>query len=156
MFWSVLNFGKHKGKTLPQIIFIDPDYFFWAIGAQVFANKGSLAQEAREIDRKARNIKIPQKTGKEQLVVEYVIDPTTGKFGDIELVPISRPPHRGSSQTFRTDKIDLSTPSRIKAYDKLGCKLMIRSVKFHLFGNENIRMTKGKCEEFFDDDNNFA
>jgi len=30
MAWSTLPFGKHKGKTLPQIVFADPDWFFWA------------------------------------------------------------------------------------------------------------------------------
>jgi len=156
MTWSVVNFGKHKGKTLPQIIFADPDYFFWAIEEKVFANKGSLAQEAREINHKARNIKIPQKKGKEKLIVEYIIHPPTGKFGAIELVPFSRPPHEGSSPTFRSDNLDLSTPRAISSYDKSGCRRMIRTMKYYLFGNENIHMTKNKCEEFFDDNNNFA
>jgi hypothetical protein len=29
--WSKLYFGKHVGKSLPQILFYDPDYFFWGI-----------------------------------------------------------------------------------------------------------------------------
>ena len=28
--WTQLTNTKHKGKTLPQVIFNDPDYFFWA------------------------------------------------------------------------------------------------------------------------------
>jgi hypothetical protein len=28
--WSVLDFGKHKGRTLPWVMFHDPDWFFWA------------------------------------------------------------------------------------------------------------------------------
>jgi hypothetical protein len=36
MAWSTLNFGKHAGKTLPQIVFADPDWFFWAIETNVF------------------------------------------------------------------------------------------------------------------------
>ncbi len=27
--WTRLRFGKHKGKTLLQVIFTDPSYFFW-------------------------------------------------------------------------------------------------------------------------------
>lgn len=39
--WSVVNFGpKFKGKTLPQIIFDDPDWFFWGIEKDIFSNKG--------------------------------------------------------------------------------------------------------------------
>jgi hypothetical protein len=29
--WLQLRFGKHEGKTLPQIVLSDPDYFFWAV-----------------------------------------------------------------------------------------------------------------------------
>jgi len=44
MAWSILPFGKHKGKTLPQIVFTDPDWFFWAMEENVF--KGPLKREA--------------------------------------------------------------------------------------------------------------
>ena len=57
MVWSELKFGRHKGKTLPQILFSDPDWFFWAIDDNVFQNKGSLYSEAKDLDYKARNIK---------------------------------------------------------------------------------------------------
>lgn len=29
--WSIVSFGRHSERTLPQIIFSDPDWFFWAI-----------------------------------------------------------------------------------------------------------------------------
>ncbi len=48
--WSVVDFGKHQGKTLPQIVFIDPDWFFWAIEESVFSTKGSLRDEAAAIN----------------------------------------------------------------------------------------------------------
>ena len=31
MKWTTLTFGKHDGKTLPEIIIKDADWFFWAI-----------------------------------------------------------------------------------------------------------------------------
>ena len=35
MIWTTLNFSRHVGKTLPQILFSDPDWFFWAMDKQL-------------------------------------------------------------------------------------------------------------------------
>jgi len=123
--WSIVSFGKHRGKTLPQIIFSDPDWFFWAIEKGVFKNKGSLATEAQEVHKKATKIKIPNNDN-DELVVEYIVHQPTGKF------------------------------SQIADYDKLGCKQLLSSLKYYVFGNKSVRMTKKKCEDFFDTSNNFA
>ena len=154
MSWSVVSFGKHEGKSLPQIIFSDPDWFFWAIENDAFKGKGRLEKEAEELDRKARTIKIPQ-SGEEQLVAEYAVHGPTGKFADMELVPVSRPPHEGSTPTSRRDVIDLSVPRQIADYDKLGYRNLLASVKFYLFGRLDARMTRKRCEEFFENDANF-
>jgi hypothetical protein len=69
MAWSTLAFGKHKGKTLPQIVFTDPDWFFWAIEENVF--KGPLRREAERIDARARAIRIPMSFA--QRVTDYSI-----------------------------------------------------------------------------------
>jgi len=154
MSWSLVHFGKHKGKTLPQIVFSDPDWFFWAYENNVFESKGILYNEAQDIYNKACNIIIPEING-EKMIAEYVIHPSTAKFAEMALVPSDRPKHNGSSPTYRKDTIDLSVPRQIAEYDKQGCKLMLSSVKFYLFGSENFKMTKKRCEEFFDDDDNF-
>ena len=94
MAWSILAFGKHKGKTLPQFVFADPDWFFWAIESGVF--RGNQRREAERIDARARAIRIP-KNDKANLKAEYVVHPPTGKFGNMEIVPARRPLHQGSS-----------------------------------------------------------
>ena len=86
--------------------------------------RGRLAEEAKEIYYKARHIKIPAKKGQD-LVAEYLIHPSTGKYGDMEIVPRSRPLHKGGSPAFREDVIDLATPRKIASYDKLGCKILL-------------------------------
>lgn len=153
MAWSILSFGKHKGKTLPQIVFSDPDWFFWAIENNVF--KGPLRREAERIDARARAIRIPKNTAGD-LEAEYFVHPPTGKFGDMEVVPASRPLHQGSSRAFRKDVIDLSVPRKIARYDKLGCRTLVSSAKHVLFGSTSARMTKERCEAFFDNAENFA
>jgi hypothetical protein len=148
-----LTFGKHKGKTLPQVLFADPDWFFWACEEGVFQNRGSLAKEAEELRRRTTNIRIRQ-DGAEELVAEYVIHPN-GKFTDLNFVPKSQPPHEGGSRTHRSDRIDLSFPRRLKSYDKLGCGMLVSILKHHYFGSAKARMTRKRCEEFFEDDKNF-
>ena len=53
MRWSVVPFGKHKGKTFPEIILQDPDWFFWALPKLY----GKLADEAKSLAQKAEQLK---------------------------------------------------------------------------------------------------
>lgn len=153
MKWSTLNFGKHKGKSLPQILFADPDWFFWSVEQKAFKNDDEqLKKEVFDINKKARRIKIPVTEGND-LVAEYIIHQPTGKFGDLQLVERDQPRHSGSS---RKDYIDMSAPRTIAPYDKLGYKTMLKSVKFFLFGSTKHKMTKDRCEIFFSDENNFV
>jgi len=49
MRWTTVSFGRYKGKTLPEIIVRDLDWFFWALPKLY----GKLADEAQELARKA-------------------------------------------------------------------------------------------------------
>ena len=53
--WIELPFGKHKGKTLPQVMFTDPDWFFYTYGKGYFNARGNLRIEANEIFKKSNN-----------------------------------------------------------------------------------------------------
>src|ERR1035441_8332654 len=57
MYWTELMFGKHYGKTLPQLAFTDPDYLFWALAEGVF-NRYGLRGEARLVCQRATHIRI--------------------------------------------------------------------------------------------------
>ena len=56
MRWSIVPFGRYKGKTLPEIIVLDLDWFFWALPKLY----GKLGDEAQELARRARAIKVPK------------------------------------------------------------------------------------------------
>ena len=86
MSWTIVGFGRHAKKTLPQIVFIDPDWFFWAIEEGVFEKNPKLAQESKDIAYKATRIRVPGKDPSEWKV-EYVIHPSVGKFDHIDVVP---------------------------------------------------------------------
>ena len=85
MFWTVLKFKKQGGKTLPQVLFTDPSWFFWAMDNIEYKNP-RLFDEAQELNRKAHSIRIPQRDN-EDLVAEYVFHKPTGKFGELRIVP---------------------------------------------------------------------
>ena len=56
----------------------------------------------------------------------------------------------------RSDRLNLSVPRQLKQYDKYGGRLMLRCFKYHFFDNEDIRLTRQRCEAFFADSNNFV
>ncbi|MGG4219448.1 hypothetical protein ABEW32_14600 [Paenibacillus jamilae] len=148
--WSVLGFGRHKGKTLPQVLFIDPDWFFWAYEKDVL--KGKIPEsEIQDVYEKSRNIKIPQKN----YHAEFVYDGIRGVFADLNLVPEDRPKHVGSSITQRLDRIDMALIRYAKKYDKRGYELLIPSLKNILFGKSSARISKERAEKFFDNSDNF-
>jgi hypothetical protein len=172
MKWTTLTFGKHKGKTLPQIIWSDPDWYFWfhdkgeAYGSlkkeaeAIYARARNiriprLKKEAEAIYARARNIRIPRKDGKEW-VIDYHTDPRSGKFGAMTFInkeTIPNSPFSGFA-----DHIDFYVPKALAGgnMDKTGYTAFLRDVKAFLFGNASEYMTKEKCEEFFNDNDNFG
>ena len=156
MFWPKLTFSEeHRGKTLPQVMFSDPDWFFWAMEQGIFEGRGNLKVEAQDIYKKARSIRIPQAEG-EDLVAEYYIYPILENFSKFEIVPRARPIHNGGNRCFRRDVIDMTVVRKMQDYDKLGYKRFIWGIKDYVFRNSDIRMTKRRCEEFFSNDENFV
>ena len=141
MSWTIVNFGKHEGKTLPQIVLKDPDWFFWAMEDGVFEHRGKLKQEAKEIYKKARKILITRRKNRKNWEVEYILD-HHGKFQNMRIVRKTKPCDSG---TLRSTYIDLSMPRFIENYDKLGGDLIIRSFKDHVFNDSDYRLTKKRC-----------
>ena len=117
--WSLFKAGKYAGRSLPQILFLDPDYFFWAVEKKVF--QGRLAAQAAELARKARHIKIP-KPDPENWCVEYFFTPEN-KFSWYRFVDPERAGYVGSSITSRSKHIDMSVVRDACRYDKRGYKV---------------------------------
>jgi hypothetical protein len=152
MTWTTLGFGKHKGKTLPQIAFSDPDWFFHGWENGYF--KGRLLVEAEEIYRKSSCIRIPQNSG-EKKHVEYIIDQGTYKFGTLRILTGDIESYGPLTRNQILDVIDMRVPRQIAPHDKLGYSNFIFAMKGILFGNPSHRMNKARCEAFFDDAKNF-
>jgi len=147
MKWTKVDFGKYEGKTLPQIILCDPDWFFWGIKKEIF--KGKLIHEADDLAARATSIKIP-KRNPHRWEAEYRLDEEF-KFCSLAFVRVSEPAY---GRYVRLGFVNLSFVWRDKAYDKKRCRRLIAAFKRHYFGEK--RLTKRRCEQFFSDDANFG
>lgn len=152
--WTPLDFGKYAGKTLPQVIFDDPDWFFHAYDNGFFKDKENLRAEAKAVYERATSIRIPP-AETERMVVEYRFDHQSHKFSNIEIMPADHAPQSGATLTERSDRFDLSYLRGKKEYNKSGYANFLSSMKACLFGDASYRMTKARCEEFFSDNERF-
>lgn len=113
--------------------------------------KGKYLEEAQDIFSKASAFKVPPRNGV-PLFVEYVVD-KMGLFATINLLPVGT----GYIGPYETKPvIDMGFPRQQKNYDKLGYKNLLKVMRGVLFGEKRTRLTRDRCEEFFDDPENFA
>lgn len=105
MAWTVVNFGKYKGKnkTLPQIVFDDPDWFFWALGVGAFC--GPLEAEADRLADRAQRIRIPDPDWRD-LVAEYTTNVTLRRITSVRDVLFQPRLPRGRSANGRCVSVD--------------------------------------------------
>jgi hypothetical protein len=150
--WSVLKFGKFAGKTLPQIVLGDPDWFFWAMEEGLFWRL--MVSESEEINRKARGIALGHGAGPTAagvpLVLDVVLDAGGGRVAAAFIVPEDTP-----QSGIRLDRIDLSIARWVCPRDKGGNQILLKVVKKHLFG-PRARMTRARCDAFFSNGANFV
>lgn len=109
--WSAVDFGKwrSKGKTLPQILVADPDWFFWALDEGVF--KGSLLNQSQKLARRARSIKLPAAVISTHCVQHWIAH--DGKYARFDLIERDQGPHHGSSTEVRRLTLDMEFPRSI-------------------------------------------
>ena len=149
---------QYKGLSLPQVLMKDPDWFFWVI-EQTTAFRGPLAAEAQDLAAKARRVRIP-KPDPSKWAVEYIFAnwrrSAIPSFYAFEFVESNRPPHQGSSLTYRSTYVDFSLVYRHQNFDKSGYKKFLSTFRHHYFGSSSAKMTRKRCEAFFDHEDNFA
>jgi hypothetical protein len=145
MHWSTVRFGKYEGKTLPEIIIRDADWFFWALPKLY----GELAEEGQELARKAQVIKIPKRYGKNfEVEYRFGMEHMFCGFGFVKAEA------QRSQWTMRLPYLDFRRPLRGKKYNKRAGRILIRDFRLNYFGKHK-RLTKQRCEDFFSNDKNF-
>jgi len=146
--WSELRFGRHHGKTLPQVLVTDPDWFLWVVRDNIL--KYQYAAEAEILYKKSRRIRIP-KPDPENWEVEYRFDENDG-FEGFSIVRVGSYMHAGSDFRHRERHLDLGCLRR--PFDKKGGKNLIRDFRSYYFDDQYL--TKRRVEAFFNDDGNFV
>jgi hypothetical protein len=146
--WLKLKFGRHRGKTLPQVICSDPSWFLWAIHEDAFEQPRGYRhlQEASMLYRRLQGIVIPRRRP-ENWVVEYCYD--DGRFAQFDIVR-------------RTDDPYLKYNSQSPCFDLTMVRVryrrewrnFIRDFRRVFFGGRNL--TKRRCERFFSDRSHFV
>ena len=151
MSWSVVPFGKYAGKTLPEIIVRDLDWFFWMLPKFY----GRLRTEARDLARKARAIKIPKRHGRKwEVEYRYEFDSRSvlgRRFCGFTFVKAET---WQSRWTTRLPHLDLAWALHEKKYNKRAGRILSRDFRLNYFG-EHKRLTKRRCEKFFSNGKNF-
>lgn len=165
MNWTIVNFGKYrdKNKTLPQIIFDDADWFFWACEEGALLNNGIPKSEVNLIYKRARTIK-----PKEGYYVNHFLydDGTAWGFSFVSIKEAEEyhkdiigggtfdKDYKNWDSTYRTilKYIDLSFPRQQKEYSKGDSKQFIKDLKDYL-GIK--RLSKKIVEDFFSKEENF-
>jgi hypothetical protein len=149
--WSIVNFGKYTGLSLPQIILRDADYFYWGLNNGTFSY-GKLAREARDIEAKAKAIKIPKRHPGRWLI-EYSYE-DNGAFGGFRFVKARETFYSGRRRMDRSPHLDLSWVRRGRTYDKWGSKTVLRDFRRCYFDGKYF--SKRRVEKFFNTKANFA
>lgn len=144
--WTTLNFGKHAGRTLPQVLLKDPNWFFWAVSKLY----GPLASEAAILAHRATHIRIPKRRPK-KWQVEYRRD-ADGRFLGCQIVKVDSPVH--GSVFGRLPWFDLSYVRRGNIHDIRDCRRLIQDFRQLYFDGRNL--TKRRCELFFENERHFS
>ena len=147
MKWKELQVEKFAGKSLPQVLGRDPDWFYWAGENGVY--KGELLAQAKVLGRRSRKIKIP--TGK---VALYFTNPLANNSFDNFRIENNSVPKTGNHCVARLEYLDMYIPRSIKEYDKLGYQNFLQTFKEEFFEGGNL--TKKRLEEFWGNPSNFC
>lgn len=151
MDWTELRFGKRKGETLPEIAFYDPYYLMWLLEEANLVDR--LAFEARRIKRRISRIVLKtRKYGS----YEFVWDIDRWGYHGVRVArrvkPEDRQPHDGE----RTQFLDLAMLKSRGRFSKRDYELFCADIRKILFGDANHKMTRSRCEAFFNNPRNFG
>ena len=149
MEFTTLKFGKHEGKTIPEVLFSDPSWFFWAFDNGIFQQHGRPQKEAAELAYRARHIKIPRDRPEEWQVNFYAN--RRGQFMGFLVERKDDLSKTGTGFAFAMAGFSLRHVCQMNKTDAVW---FLREIKSYLFG-ERVRVTKKRAQDFFADKRNF-
>lgn len=150
--WQLIDYGMHRGRTVPELILWDPAYFYWALGTKTFF-KGRLAAQAQTVARRAGHI-LPDGDPGEAFLLGFdrrakLTAISIGSSAGLEQLSHGRciqMPHLnlGIVRQFarRRDQNDA-----VKVVTDFICR--------HFFGKVPGEISRGEANQFFDNSENF-
>ena len=153
--WNAIGFGKYAKRTVPQILFTDPEWAFWAYDQMRTHSTSCDRPELKLACERAMVIRIPEKY-RGDVCAEYTFNVHSGSFEHLSITQRSKV-DPGDTVHVR-DVIDMSMPRRFagRSYDKRGYKVFLRDMKRIVLEWEGARVTKQEANEFFSDPTNFV
>jgi hypothetical protein len=159
--WTILRCGKYSGLSLPEVFFQDPVHFQMLRASECYSPKGIPKDELTEVFVKARTIMVPQLKSPNTVVVHR------GKIHDhylgFTLEAANRPLQRFRGREIIDCLIDACVFYSLCLYEdqpkrgpSAGSETFSRCLMNAIDGDNPKAWTKQRCEEFFNDDSNFA
>ena len=146
--WVHLDFGRHAGKTLPELVFTDPQYFFQTLTDEIFHD--DLFIQAAIINRRMKHILPPRPRPSKW---EFLIDLGSEKeFKDFKIVMIDNREHEKEQWQFRAKHLNLSV---VAEQSRAVCEKMLSRIKEEFFPEAGENLSRPDYEKFIWRNSNF-
>ena len=157
--WLWMPFGKHQGKTLPQVVPEDPGYIEWLYAERILLNGMymgeyplKLAHQLEVIHNRMTHIRPPPDCEfavvvDRQGVFESFIVVKRGRFP-------KKPLRKGSKIIQRLHLLDIGIPSQFGDTEK-GFEQMALCLKEFFFGDRHAKVTVSNCKAIIEDNRRF-
>jgi hypothetical protein len=149
--WTPLPPGPFEGRTLPEVVFLAPDFLLAGLEAGAF--KGTWEDEAKEVCRRAARIR-PYAGSRRVVTVLYHLNahaPT--QFSGISVLSVgdARLEEYRKVAAAESPFLDLTLPRRLAPADPDASRGLVQRVLFTYFGRPNAKLTRRQAEDFFSD-----
>jgi hypothetical protein len=146
--WTPLPAGPHAGKTLPEVLFQDPDFVFDGVEHGRF--EGELMEQARRVLLLSTCIR-PSRDAREVTVLYHLSAHRPHQFSGVSVVAKDDPRlaeyHAAAGSAF----LDLLMVRCLAPEDKTALRGLVQRVLFTHFGDPNAALTRDQAEDFFND-----
>lgn len=147
--WCMVDRGKYRLNTLPDVIVQDPAYFYWALWSEEFT--GDALRQALIVASRARHI-VPPKTvgGNARFYFEL------SRRGRLRGITVGRKPKLSAGKRLvKRRHLDLAIVRQLEqARDAKGIELLQRFMLGTYFNGMQL-LNPRRAELFFENDENF-
>jgi hypothetical protein len=145
--WRRFNFKKHRAVTMPELIFKDPEYFYWLAKRPDLV--GHLEHQLNIVADRAAHIFPPDKAPDQ---FEFAI--RLNRSGGLKKISVKRnlrPNSRQGTDLIRLKHLDLGIIDHFDNRQESGA-ILIAFLKASFFDDPDADLRARQCEAFFEED----